>query len=248
MSLLINICMLISEIITESPAMDSDVNAVWTAIASPIQQLYNTLDELADRMYNEGKIENFDFVSGNHKSRWVQQFVRGEARERGHAKQAGILTNLYALAQDHPEHSQKLQKLLQDWNNKFSQLESKMPMALMELGKGIGSDSLVNHARSWQQKARALNQKVADLKERQQAEEEEEEKNRTDPAARKQSGKDPEQKAMQRQQMQQAEQIMNAILSELPRKQRHEIRQAVARADQPLQALQAELSKRNISI
>lgn len=212
----------------------SDVNAVWTAIASPIQQLYRDLEDLAERLHDQGKIKNIGFVAGSAKQRWVEKFVKGETRERGLSKQPSMMPHLRALAEQHPQHSQLLRRLLKTWNGKFSQLEDNLPDALIELGDGIGSTSLINHANAWKKKAREFYKKVNDLK---HSEEDEEStpKKRTD-------------KELQRQQQQQAEQMLNVVLAQLPKNQRHDIRQAVIRKDNPLQALKAELAKRNISL
>lgn len=232
--------MLIREVTRES-----DINAVWTAIASPIQQLYVNLDDLADRMYKQGKMSSYDFVAGSAKSRWIEQFVKGEARERGRAKQTGILNNLHALVKQYPKHTNKLKSLLENWDGKFVQLEVGLPIALIELGEQIGNDSLVNHSRNWQKKARDLRNKVADLKDR--------EEYSVTPSpdvnldAKKRARQHEQEKALRSQQRQQAEQIMTAVLSELPRSERHDIRRAVARSGSPLQALKTELEKRNLS-
>ena len=224
----------------------SDINTVWSTIASPIQQLYSDLDDLADRLYNQGKMSSFDFVAGSAKSRWVEKFVKGEARERGRAKETGMLPSLHALVKQYPSHTEKLKSLLQNWNGKFVQLEAGLPIALIELGEGIGNQSLVNHSQAWQKKARALKNKVDDLKSR-------EEDSTTpspgeNPDARKRSRQREQEKALRAQQRQQVEQIMTAVLAELPRSERHEIRRAVARAGNPLQALRSELEKRNLEI
>ena len=223
----------------------SDINTVWSTIASPIQQLYRDLDDLADHLYNQGKMSSFDFVAGSAKSRWVEKFVKGEARERGRAKETSILPHLKSLVNSYSESAEKLKNLLQNWNGKFNQLEAGLPIALIELGEAIDNNSLVTHARAWQKKAQELRNKVADLKDR--------EEYSTTPSpgenldARKRSRQHEQEKALRAQQRQQVEQIMTAVLAELPRSERHEIRRAVARAGNPLQALRSELEKRNIS-
>lgn len=237
----INSFMLINEVIRES-----DINTVWTTIASPIQQLYRNLDDLADKLYSQGKMSSFDFVAGSAKSRWVEKFIKGEARERGRAKEIGILPHLRSLAKNYPESAEKLKLLLQNWDGKFNQLEAGLTIALIELGEAIDNNSLVTHARAWQKKAQELRNKVADLKDR-------EEYSTTpspeeNPVARKRSLQRRAEKALQGEQRQQAEQIMSAVLAELPRQERHAIRQAVIGKSNPLQALKAELEKRNISI
>ena len=117
----------------------------------------------------------------------------------------------------------------------FTEISRSLPPILFRMGKKIDDESLARFAASWDSRRKEYESYLADLES--QADDEDD---FDEPVVK------PEKSKMPGQQNAQAEQIVNDILSKLPKNVAGDIRNAIARAPNKLQALHQELTKRKI--
>jgi hypothetical protein len=114
----------------------------------------------------------------------------------------------------------------------FGNIANELPRILAKLGQHLNAPQLTKNANRWMQNKAAYEEYIANL---------ELEDDYDEPAV----AKSPKNPAIG-QQRSQVEDIINNVLSKLPKKIAGDIRNAIARSPNKLQALQAELQKRNV--
>lgn len=122
---------------------------------------------------------------------------------------------------------------------RFNNMEKLLPDVLATVGKKLKNPRLKNLAENWNKQRDRFESYRQRLKD--QAED-------GGPVAASKNKKEPKTKDKTGEQTEQAMEIINFVLGNLPDKTAHEIRKAISRSDNKLQALQLELAKRDIKL
>lgn len=209
----------------EAPELPTTINAVATDIGNNIMQLFRQMDIMLDRLIEKNKSsDGFGFIAGSAASRWM------------HNNWDRLNMELFDLARQAGPRGQALKSWLNLRQNKFFDISTSLPSVLVELGQRLGSTHLSNNAKAWEKANNELWSKFSS-----------QETPKEEPAKTSTETK-PKVKSTLPQQNVQAEQMVNAILSTLPAGVAGEIRNAIARAPNKLQALQAEIARRGITL
>ena len=214
----------------EGPSLPSTLKSIATN-GEPITQLYGKLQAMAKRWVdNNGSLKGFHRNAAGQSAQWFNNFYFNK-----------LQADLYALAKQAPRHAAPLIMFLKDASEdresriNFTEISRSLPPILFRMGKKIDDESLARFAASWDSRRKEYESYLADLES--QADDEDD---YDEPVVK------PEKSKMPGQQNAQAEQIVNDILSKLPKNVAGDIRNAIARAPNKLQALHQELSKRKI--
>jgi len=237
--------MRIHEILAESASYESTIQVILTVLDSPINILYHNLDRALEEYYrnadpqaliNDPRADRWGLVKGTHTNRWVENFWSSELR-----------SNLHDLVKYRPKQTPELKRYLSVLDgqasrerDKFKTIEKQIPGILERLGKSLKNPRLQELSRNWQRLSAELEKKREKIRDRYISDFQDQ----TSTSSTSQSSSNQ----LGGQQAQQAEQIVNAILSDIPKREAGEIRQAIARSSNKLQALQQELTKRNIKL
>jgi len=217
--------MRISELL-EAPELQSTINAVSTDIGNNIMGLYRQLDIMLDKLIEKnGVSDGYGFLAGGAASKWM------------HDNWNRLNMELYDLARQSGSKGTRLKQWLSRRDNKFFDITDSLPNVLIELGQRLGSSHLKNNAEGWQTANRRLWAKFSS-----------EQSGSDVPAATPVTSDKTKTKSAVPQQNVQAEQMINAILNNLPQGVAGEIRNAIARSPNKLQALQAEIARRGIAL
>ena len=214
----------------EGPSLPSTLKSIATN-GEPITQLYGKLQAMAKRWVdNNGSLKGFHRNAAGQSAQWFNNFYFNK-----------LQADLYALAKQAPRHAAPLIVFLKDASEdresriNFTEISRSLPPILFRMGKKIDDESLSRFAASWDSRRKEYESYLADLES-----EVDDEDDYDEPVVK------PEKSKMPGQQNAQAEQIVNDILSKLPKNVSGDIRNAIARAPNKLQALHQELSKRKI--
>ena len=214
----------------EGPSLPSTLKSIATN-GEPITQLYGKLQAMAKRWVdNNGSLKGFHRNAAGQSAQWFNNFYFNK-----------LQADLYALTKQAPRHAAPLIMFLKDASEdresriNFTEISRSLPPILFRMGKKIDDESLARFAASWDSRRKEYESYLADLES--QADDEDD---FDEPVVK------PEKSKMPGQQNAQAEQIVNDILSKLPKNVAGDIRNAIARAPNKLQALHQELSKRKI--
>ena len=214
----------------EGPSLPSTLKSIATN-GEPITQLYGKLQAMAKRWVdNNGSLKGFHRNAAGQSAQWFNNFYFNK-----------LQADLYALAKQAPRHAAPLIVFLKDASEdresriNFTEISRSLPPILFRMGKKIDDESLARFAASWDSRRKEYESYLADLESQSDDEDDYDE-----PVVK------PEKSKMPGQQNAQAEQIVNDILSKLPKNVAGDIRNAIARAPNKLQALHQELSKRKI--
>jgi hypothetical protein len=209
----------------ESPSLPSTLNAIATDLSTKILPLYRELDVMLDRMLDKTRCSNnFPFVGGSVKSRWMNdnwnKFLF-ELFDLG--RQSGTLGSylLVYLNKTRP--------------TKFNQLTEDLPPHLKRIAAANNDKRIENLCNSWLEANLTLEQKIRD---NWCADED----NAEIPA-----GSKSKTKSTLPQQNVQAEKIVNDVLNKLPSGVAGDIRNALARSTNKIQDLMRELARRGIT-
>lgn len=221
--------MKINELI-ESASKQSTTRSIVAALSSPINAYYEAVSDALQKMYdNKGSIKGSGMVIGGFSSRWVDRFYTNKLQR-----------DLQDLVKQYPKATQDLKKFLDQYKTgttlKFGDLQQELPEILEDVADEISDSALKHRAINWKTRRTELQKLVADLKDAEQEE--------PHTPAKKSKNKDSAVSS----QLSQIETLVNNVLKDLPKKQAGEIRQAIAKSDNKLQALGAELQKRNIKL
>ena len=223
---------LYEQLLQEGTSLETTIRAILNDISEPIAQYYATVSEMA-RKYaaSKGHLDGFGFIMGSAGTRWFDTFYFNKLQKE-----------LFHLVRYAPAYTKNLKSFLDTSPTKFSQVERSLPGILEDIGQRAKLAILTKKAQNWMR----LQQEFADLRDELDSEEREE-----TPAAKQASAekaKATQQKATVGSQMSQVEQIVSNVLASLPPKVAGEIRNAISRSGNKLQALQQELTKRGIKM
>ena len=214
----------------EGPSLPSTLKSITTN-GEPITQLYGKLKAMAKRWVdNNGSLKGFHRNAAGQSAQWFNNFYFNK-----------LQNDLYALTKQAPKYAPPLIAFLKDASEgrerriNFTEISGSLPPILFNIGKRMKDESLTQFARSWKARKDEYDSYLSQL---------ESEVGGDDdfdyPAAK------PEKSKVPGQQNAQAEQIVNNVLSKLPKNVAGEIRNAIARSPNKIQALHQELTKRKI--
>jgi hypothetical protein len=213
----------------EGPSLPSTLKSITTN-GEPIAQLYGRLKAMASRwMDNNGRLKGFHRNAAGQSAQWFNNFYFNN-----------LQADLYALAKQAPKHAAPLLDFLKDASEdrenriNFTEISRSLPPILIRMGQKMGDEGLVRFATNWNARREDYESYLDSL-------EYQSDNDDTDEPVVK-----PEKNKISGQQNAQAEQIVNSVLAKLPKKISGEIRNAIARSPNKLQALHQELTKRNI--
>ena len=214
--------------VTEGTSIESTLRAVINDIGEPVTNVYDTMKFQAKKyMENHGELDRgFRMVAAGIGGRWVQSMYVGR-----------LQNELYDLCKYNTRRTVELQQFLRgveadgelEMKRSFGNIANELPRILAKLGQHLNAPQLTKNANRWMQNKAAYEKYIANL---------ELEDDYDEPAV----AKSPKNPAIG-QQRSQVEDIVNDILSKLPKKIAGDIRNAIARSPNKLQALQAELKK-----
>ena len=214
--------------IAEGTSIESTLRAVINDIGEPITNVYDTMKFQAKKyMENHGELDRgFRMVAAGIGGRWVQSMYVGR-----------LQNELYDLCKYNTRRTVELQQFLRgveadgelEMKRSFGNIANELPRILAKLGQHLNAPQLTKNANRWMQNKAAYEEYIANL---------ELEDEYDEPAV----AKSPKNPAIG-QQRSQVEDIVNDVLSKLPKKIAGDIRNAIARSPNKLQALQAELKK-----
>ena len=216
----------------EGPSLPSTLKSIATN-GEPITQLYGKLQAMAKRWVdNNGSLKGFHRNAAGQSAQWFNNFYFNK-----------LQADLYALAKQAPRHAAPLIVFLKDASEdresriNFTEISRSLPPILFRMGKKIDDESLSRFAASWDSRRKEYESYLADLES-----EVDDEDDYDEPVVK------PEKSKMPGQQNAQAEQIVNDILSKLPKNVAGDIRNIIAKAPNKLQALHQELTKRKLNV
>lgn len=217
--------------VAEGTSIESTLRAVINDIGEPITAVYDTMKFQAKKyMENHGELDRgFRMVAAGIGGRWVQSMYVGK-----------LQNELYDLCRYNTRRTVELKQFLRgvetdgelEMKRSFGAIAKELPGILAKLGQYLDAPQLTKNANRWMQNKTAYEQYIANL--------ELEDDYDDEPVIK------PEKNKMPGQQNAQAEQIVNDILSKLPKNIAGDIRNIIAKAPNKLQALHQELSKRKI--
>jgi hypothetical protein len=222
--------MKISEILRENVSTESSIRTIVDILTTQLPSLYRQLSAMAEKYAeNHGGIDKgFSFVSGGPKSRWYHEvFFK-------HMKPA-----LYNLLKSlPPKHKTDLENFLSNTIGKgsFRSIQDDLLDILNDIGTITKNQKLSNGVSAAKHAIQRYHSHLAGLGHGDEDDVEE-------PVAKK-----PEEPNLARQQNAAVEEIINDALARLGGKQAGEIRNAIAKSGNKLQALQQEFAKRGITL
>lgn len=218
--------------LAESTSLDTTLKAITNDIGEPITNVYDTMKFQAKKyMDNHGELERgFRMVAAGVGGRWVQSMYIDRLKNE-----------LYDLCKYNPRNTADLKEFLRgvelngelEMKRSFGSIANTLPGILIELGQRLNVPQLTKNAHRWIQNKEAYERYLSEL---------EMEADDSHPPV-----KAPKSTAAGLQNVQ-IDQIVNSVLSRLPSNVQGDIRNAIARSPNKLQALQAELQKRNIKV
>jgi hypothetical protein len=219
----------------ESNDIKGTLKTITNDIGEPITNVYETLKYMAKRFYDShGDLKGFSMVAAGVGGRWFQTFYFNR-----------LQNELYDLCKQNTKLTVGLQQFLRGSEVKgklenakgFNAVSRELPDILATIGAKIGYAPLANNARRWMHNREEYEQYLSDLELSDYEDDDEVEK----------APKIPKDPAIG-QQRSQAEEIVNDVLKRLPSKIAGDIRNAIARAPNKIQALQQELQKRGVKV
>jgi hypothetical protein len=223
----------------ESISLSTTVKAIANDIGEPITSLYATLKKMAKQYYdNNGDLKRFGLVAAGVGSRWFQQYYVNKMQ-----------TDLYDLTRQSPTHAAELKQFLRGKMIKdnlvmpksFSDLNKELPEILARMGSKMGADALKNNAKLWVHNKQDYEDFINKLVNGKGDEDD------GDGYGAPATVDTPSKDALLGKQRNHAEEIVNDVLRKLPSSVAGDIRNAISRAPNKLQALQQELQRRKIA-
>jgi len=224
----------------ESISLNTTVKAIANDIGEPITSLYATLKKMAKSYYdNNGDLKRFGLVAAGVGSRWFQTYYVNKMQ-----------TDLYDLTRQSPAHAAELKQFLRGKMVKdnlvmpksFSELNKDLPEILARMGTKMGAEALAKNAKAWVYNKHDYEDFINKLLNG-KGDDDDDGDGYGAPATVDAPSKD----ALLGKQRNHAEEIVNDVLRKLPSNVAGDIRNAIARAPNKLQALQQELQKRKIA-
>jgi len=221
----------IKESLEEAISVDSAVRSI-VSTADSITKTYNDLKTMAEKwVYNNGSLKGFHRNAAGVGKRWYDTFFWNKMEN-----------DLRTLIEKNPKAADKLKDFFnierdEKGHVSFNIIGRSLPRILNQVGEKMGDEDLKRFAANWYRKQADYEDYLG----RVEAEVNDEEDDISTPAAA------PKDNVVGRQNAA-AEDIVNQILRSIDKKAAGEIRNAIAREPNKLQALQRELAKRNIKV
>lgn len=197
-----------------------------------IAQVFEQLKAMAKRYVDgRGDLKGFAMVAGGVGSRWFNDFYFNK-----------LQAELYALTKQAPKHSQALIYFLKDASEdrehkiSFNEISKQLPTILFNMGHKMKSGALTQFADNWGNRYHEYKNYLSKI---------EIEAGYDNDDFDEPKVKAPKSDTMGKQNAQ-VDQIVSGVLAKLPKKVAGDIRNAIARSDNKLQALHQELKKRDI--
>lgn len=217
--------------VSEGPSLPSTLKSIATN-GEPIAQLYERLKAMAKKwVENNGSLKGYHRNAAGQSARWFNDFYFNK-----------LQADLYSLVKQAPKAAPPLIAFLKDASEDreshitFTEISRTLPPVLYNVGRKIGDESLMRFAKNWDSRREQYENYLEEIEYKVNTGDDE-----VDTPAPKQPKSEIPGK-----QFSQAEEIVNSVLSKLPKKVAGEIRNAIARAPNKLQALQQELAKRKL--
>lgn len=217
----------VTPLINESISIEAAIKNI-VSTGESISKVYRDLKEMAERwVYNNSTLKGFHRNAVGVGKRWYDAFFWNKMER-----------DLHTLIEKNPRGAARIKDFFNiDRDEKghisFTSISKSLPQVLYQVGQQMNNDALKNFGRRWaylQQDYELFLSKV------EQADEEPQ-----------QVARQPKDTTISRQNAA-AEDIVNQVLKSLDKKVAGDIRNAIAREANKLQALQRELAKRNIKI
>jgi hypothetical protein len=224
----------------ESASLETTLRNIINDIGEPVTGLYDQLKFMAKKyVHDHGELDRgWKMVAQGAGARWVQSFYDGRLKNE-----------LYHLTRYNTKNTAELQQFLRgrevngklELKRSFFKIADELPAILEKIGNKLNVPQLAKNAARWQQNSHSYSNYLDSLGDTDTSDPEDENR-----SARRAADKDS--KHTTGKQFDQIEQIVNSVLSKLPSKIAGDIRNAIARSPNKLQALQIELQKRSIQL
>jgi hypothetical protein len=218
----------------ESTSLPTTLKAIINDIGEPVGMVYDTMKFMAKKYHaSHGEINRgFNMVAAGVGGRWIQKFYVNK-----------LHNELYDLCKYNTRRTVELQDFLRgreingkiELERSFKNISQELPPILAKIGRYLDAPQLVKNAQRWMQRREEYEAYLDSL---------DSDDGYDEPVVKHKAPKDP----TVGQQHSQVDQIVSQVLSKVPSKVAGEIRNAIARNPNKLQALQAELQKRNINV
>lgn len=210
--------------LVEGPSLHSTVSAIVSDTGNSINMLYDAMESAAQKFVdNKGDTKGLAIVLGGFTSRWMDRFYFNR-----------LQSELHDLIKFYPKSSSALKRQLMMGLDKYRAVRDVVPMALIQIGKAEKNADLVKAGMHWEARANQHAQFIDRLK-----------ASLEDSPVQTSSSKTKSPSAIGSQ-MSAVEALVADILRKLPSKVSGEVRNAIARSENKLVALQKELAKRGI--
>jgi hypothetical protein len=227
---LFNALIMPTQIINESTSLESTIKNIVTNGES-IAQLYEKLKVMAKRWVdNNGSLKGYHRNAAGQSAQWFNNFYWNKMQG-----------DLYDLTKQASKYAPPLLAFLKDASEdrerhiNFREISASLPSILQQIGTRMGNKELASFGANWNKRQQDYENYLARI----EAEVD------TDDDDGYEEPKTPKDNTFGKQNVQ-ADQIVNDILKNLPSKVAGDIRNAIARSPNKLQALQAELQKRGV--
>lgn len=220
-----------TESLDESVSVDAAVRSI-VATGDSIAKTYGDLKTMAEKwVYNNGTLQGFHRNAAGVGKRWYDTFFWNKMEN-----------DLRTLLQKNPKAANKIQDFLNiERDDKghvsFTVIGRSLPRILNDVGEKMGNDDLKRFGANWFKRQKDYEDFLGRV--------ETEVNDEDDDFAP--ASKQPKDNVVGRQNAA-AEDMVNQILRTIDKKVAGEIRNAIAREPNKLQALQRELAKRNIKV
>lgn len=220
-----------SSFLIEGPSLDTTIRAIVSDANDPVTRVYEVLKPMARNFFHEhGTLRGFGIPAGGVGRRWYDAHYFNRMGKE-----------LYHLVQYAPKETLALKQFLSNLPKKFSDISASLPEALISAGTNLRNPALAQVGHKWKQERVAYQKYIRDLTGKPDPEESRVE---TDP-----NWVEPEDTfAAQSQQNATANDLVSRVLRDLPSNVAGDIRNAIARSPNKIQALQRELDKRGIRL
>jgi len=218
--------------IAESVSVDAAVRSI-VATGDSIAKIYGDLKTMAEKwVYNNGSLKGFHRNAAGVGKRWYDTFFWNKMEN-----------DLRTLLQKNPKAAAKIQDFLNIERDdrghvSFTVIGRSLPKILNHVGERIGDADLKRFSTNWFKRQQDYEEFLSRV---------EAEVNDEDDDEVVSSPKQPKDNVVGRQNAA-AEDVVNQILRSIDKKVAGEIRNAIAREPNKLQALQRELAKRDIKV
>ena len=217
--------------LAEANSLEGTVKTI-TDHGKYIAQVFEQLKAMAKRYVDgRGDLKGFAMVAGGVGSRWFNDFYFNK-----------LQAELYALTKQAPKYSQALIYFLKDASEdrehkiSFNEISKQLPTILFNMGHKMKSGALTQFADNWGNRYHEYKNYLTKI---------EVEAGYDDDEFDEPKVKAPKSNAIGKQNTQ-VDQIINSVLAKLPKNVAGDVRNAIARSDNKLQALHQELQKRDI--